>query len=414
MCIDYRALNKNTITDSYPLPRIDEMLTRLKGARYFSRLDLRDGYHQLPMAQEDVLKTAFSCRYGTFEYLVMPMGLTNAPSTFQRVMNHVFFDLLDECVIVYLDDILIFSKTKEQHLDALNKVFSHLFQFKLALKESKCALFLKSVAFLGYNISADGVRVQQGKIAAVRDWPQPKNLTELQQFLGLCNYYRRFIRSYATIAAPLTNVLREHKAFQFGAAQVEAFKALKHALTEAPVLSIFDPTLPRRVLADTSGFASGAILEQLVDGAWHPVKYFSKRLSEVESRWSATEREMLGCILALEKWRPYLVGQPFDIVTDHASLQFLPRSQSLVDDRLAGQNLWLILSQPSFLRRANCMQHQMLYLGYLHLMLSIVVMIQGCRKQCIQRRYRVLIRSSGIFSNQLWTLVQVFNLPMEC
>ena len=179
MCIDYHALNKNTITDSYPLPRIDEMLTRLKGARYFSRLDLRDGYHQLPMALQDVPKTAFSCRYGTFEYLVMPMGLTNAPSTFQRVMNHVFFDLLDDCVIVYLDDILIFSRTKEEHLTALNKVFSRLAQFKLVLKESKCSLFLKSVAFLGYVVSSEGISVQKGKIAAVQDWPQPKNLTEL-------------------------------------------------------------------------------------------------------------------------------------------------------------------------------------------------------------------------------------------
>ena len=171
LCVDYRALNKNTIVDSYPLPRIDELLSRLQGARYFSRLDLRDGYFHVPVADQDVHKTAFSCRYGTYEYLVMPFGLMNAPSTFQRIMNQVFFDMLDRNVIVYLDDILIFTKTEQEHRKVLAEVFRRLAHYSLYVKEKKCALFLRQVEFLGHIVTEEGISVQSGKIDAVRDWP---------------------------------------------------------------------------------------------------------------------------------------------------------------------------------------------------------------------------------------------------
>ena len=171
LCVDYRALNKNTIVDSYPLPRIDELLSRLQGAKYFSRLDLRDGYFHVPIADQDVHKTAFSCRYGTYEYLVMPFGLMNAPSTFQRIMNQVFFDMLDKNVIVYLDDILIFTKTEQEHRQVLAEVFRHLAHYSLYVKEKKCALFLSQVEFLGHIVTAEGISVQSGKIDAVKDWP---------------------------------------------------------------------------------------------------------------------------------------------------------------------------------------------------------------------------------------------------
>ena len=171
MCIDYRSLNSNTVTDSWPLPRIDEMLARLKGARYFSKLDLRDGYHQIPIAESDRFKTAFTCRYGTFEFTVMSFGLKNAPSHFQRSMNMLLSDLLDVCVLVYMDDILIYSKSAEQHVAHVKQVFARLSAKGWHCKQSKCALFLPSVEFLGHVVSADGVRVVESKVEAVRSWP---------------------------------------------------------------------------------------------------------------------------------------------------------------------------------------------------------------------------------------------------
>lgn len=226
MCVDYRQLNSNTVPDSYPLPRIDELLARLQGSRIFSKLDLRDGYHQLQMNKADQFKTAFTCRYGTFHWTVMPFGLSTAPSTFQRVMNVVMWDLLDECVLVYLDDILIFSKTVAEHRVALRKVFQRLRDNKLNLKESKCNLFLDQVAFLGHVINSEGVSVDPGKIDAVAAWPTPQNVTHVQQFVGLCNYYRRFISNFASIAAPLTELTKNKVPFVWGPAQQESFATL--------------------------------------------------------------------------------------------------------------------------------------------------------------------------------------------
>ena len=259
----------------------------------------------------------------------MPFGLMNAPSTFQRVMNQVLFDLLDSCVVVYLDDILVFSRTKEDHEQDLNAVFKRLQKAQLYVKESKCALYLKKVEFLGHVVSAEGVSVQTSKINAVRDWPAPTSITELQCFLGLANYYRRFVKGFAKVAAPLTDILRGKKSFRFGAEQHAAFDALKLALTSAPVLKVYDPELPVQVKSDASGTAVGAVLEQQHGDVWHPVEYFSKRLNDTESRYSATEREMLGCILAMERWRPYLVGRAFDVLTDHAPNQYIRTQQKL-------------------------------------------------------------------------------------
>ena len=179
MCIDYRLLNQQSIIDSFPLPRIDELLQRLDGAAVFSKLDLRDGYHQIPMADQDIPKTAFSCRYGTFEFLVMPFGLSGAPGTFQRLMNQVFFELLDEGVVCYLDDLLLYTRTVEQHQQLLDRVFSLLSQNKLFLKESKCHLFLEKVNFLGHVVSSSGVAVEQGKVDAIKQWPTPTNVNEV-------------------------------------------------------------------------------------------------------------------------------------------------------------------------------------------------------------------------------------------
>ena len=194
--------------------------------------------------------------------MVMPFGLMNAPGTFQRIMNQVFFDILDKNVIVYLDDILIFTKTEEEHRQILAEVFHRLAHYSLYVKEKKCALFLSQVEFLGHIVTAEGIRVQSGKIDAVKEWPQPRTVTELQQFLGLCNYYRRFIKGYATVAAPLTDLLRgKPSSIEFNTAQVEAFQDLKSRLIQAPVLKVYDPDLPIRVQSDASKLGVGAILE---------------------------------------------------------------------------------------------------------------------------------------------------------
>ena len=194
--------------------------------------------------------------------MVMPFGLMNAPGIFQRIMNQVFFDILDKNVIVYLDDILIFTKTEEEHRQILAEVFRRLAHYSLYVKEKKCALFLRQVEFLGHIVTAEGIRVQSGKIDAVKEWPQPRTVTELQQFLGLCNYYRQFIKGYATVAAPLTDLLRgKPSSIEFNTAQVEAFQDLKSRLIQAPVLKVYDPDLPIRVQSDASKLGVGAILE---------------------------------------------------------------------------------------------------------------------------------------------------------
>ncbi|CAI7868457.1 unnamed protein product [Closterium sp. NIES-53] len=208
MCIDYRALNKQTIKNKYPIPRIDDLLDQLRGATVFSKLDLRSGYWQIRMADNSIYKTAFRTRYGSYEYLVMPFGLTNAPATFQAEMNHIFRPLLDECVVVYLDDILIYSRDMKQHIEHLRRVFEILRREKFYVKISKSEFALKKVQFLGHMVSAQGVHVDPKKIEAVRTWKTPENVKELQQFLGFANYYNRFVPQYAKIATPLTNLLK--------------------------------------------------------------------------------------------------------------------------------------------------------------------------------------------------------------
>ncbi|CAI7848657.1 unnamed protein product [Closterium sp. NIES-54] len=215
MCIDYRALNKQTIKNKYPIPRIDDLLDQLRGATVFSKLDLRSGYWQIWMADNSIHKTAFLTPYGSYEYLVMPFGLTNAPATFQAEVNHILRPLLDECVVVYLDDILIYARDMKQHIEHLQRFFEILRREKFYVKLSKSEFALKKVQFLGYMVSAQGVHVDPKNIEAVRTWKTPENVKELQQFLGFANYYNRFVPQYAKIATPLTNLLKKNTPFKY-------------------------------------------------------------------------------------------------------------------------------------------------------------------------------------------------------
>lgn len=323
MCVDYRALNSITVKNSYPLPRIDELFDRLQGAKVFSKIDLRSGYHQIRIAPEDVPKTAFRTRYGHFEFLVLPFGLTNAPGTFMHLMHQVFRPLLDRFVLVFLDDILIYSKNMEQHEQHVREVLALLRKHKLYAKESKCELFASRVEFLGHIVDARGLHMMEDKVKAMLEWPTPSSVAELQSFLGTVGYYRRFIRMFSELAAPLTQLLQKGQAYTWTEAQQKALEALKRAVSEQPVLILPDPSVPYVVTTDASGFAVGGTLSQDQGQGLQPIAFLSKKMLPAERNYPVHEQELLAIIVALKAWRHYLAGAPFHILTDHHSLTFL-------------------------------------------------------------------------------------------
>ena len=238
LCIDYRQLNRVTIRNQYPLPRIDELFDQLQGSRVYSKIDLRSGYHQLRVQESDVPKTAFRTRYGHYEFLVMPFGLTNAPAAFMDLMNRVLQPYLDRFVIVFIDDILVYSGSSEEHSEHLRIVLQTLRERQLYAKLSKCQFWLDKVAFLGHVISADGVSVDPQKIEAVVNWKPPKNVSEVRSFLGLAGYYRKFVEGFSKIAAPLTKLTRKDVKYDWVDACQKSFEELKSRLTSAPVLAL--------------------------------------------------------------------------------------------------------------------------------------------------------------------------------
>ncbi|GJP60702.1 hypothetical protein CLOP_g17914 [Closterium sp. NIES-67] len=329
MCIDYRALNKQTIKNKYPIPRIDDLLDQLRGATVFSKLDLRSGYWQIRMADNSIHKTAFRTRYGSYEYLVMPFGLTNAPATFQAEMNHILRPLLDECVVVYLDDILIYSRHMKQHVEHLRRVFEILRRERFYVKLSKSEFALEKVQFLGHMVSAQGVHVDPKKIEAVRTWKTPENVKELQQFLGFANYYNRFVPQYAKIAAPLTNLLKKNTPYKWEPKHQEAVEQLKQALTSAPVLILPDPERDYVIEADASDQAVGAVLMQDQGNGLQPIAYLSKKLHGAELNYPIHDKEALAIIIAFKAWRCYLEGRRTTVYTDHCSLKYLKTQPNL-------------------------------------------------------------------------------------
>lgn len=334
MCIDYRALNKITIKNRYPLPRTDELLDQLHGAKVFSKIDIRSAYYQVRIAECDVEKTAFRTRYGHFEFLVMPFGLTNAPATFMALTNGIFNDYLDKFVIVYIDDILVYSKSLEENARDVRLVLQRLREHKLYAKVSKCEFFKSQVEFLGHTVSADGIGPEKVKVAAVQDWPTPINVKDIRSFIGFANYYRRFIPRFAHIAAPLTDLTKQNVPFIWGTPQQEAFDTLKAKLSTAPLLILPDPGLPFHLNVDASAFAIGAVLSQDQGNGLQPIAYESRKLSPAEQNYPVHDREMLAIIHALRVWRHYLEGPPILGITDHDSLRHF-MSQPLLTRRQA-------------------------------------------------------------------------------
>ncbi|KAJ0666882.1 putative nucleotidyltransferase, Ribonuclease H [Helianthus annuus] len=325
MCIDYRELNKLTIKNRYPLPRIDDLFDQLQGATCFSKIDLRSGYHQLRVLEDDIPKTAFRTRYGHYEFTVMPFGLTNAPAVFMDLMNRVCKPYLDKFVIVFIDDILIYSKTKADHEKHLHLIMELLKKEQLYAKFSKCEFWLKEVQFLGHIVNDKGIHVDPSKIEAVKNWNVPTTPTEIRSFLGLAGYYRRFISNFSKIAVPLTSLTHKGKPFEWGPKQEEAFQILKQKLCDAPILTLPDGNDDFVVYCDASNLGLGCVLMQ----RGKVIAYASRQLKIHEKNYTTHDLELGAVVFALKIWRHYLYGTKCVIYTDHKSLQHIFNQKEL-------------------------------------------------------------------------------------
>ena len=323
-CVDYRKLNAITKKDAYPLPRIDEMLNALSGCSWFSTLDLASGYWQVAMDPQDKEKTAFTTRYGIYEFNVMPFGLCNAPATFQRLMDRVYKGIAWKFVVVYLDDTIVYSKTFNEHLTHLQRVFNRIRQAGLRLNIDKCTFWMHQLPFLGHLISARGIAPDPQKVEAVQRIQPPKNLTALRSFLGLVGYYRQFILNFSSIARPLNSLLQKDEPYRWRDEQQKAFEELKSRLITAPILAYpnFKQTFILATDASYNGF--GATLSQLDrNRKEHPIAYASKSLRKEEMNYAATELECAAVVWAIEHFHKYLGTTKFILVTDHSALKWL-------------------------------------------------------------------------------------------
>ena len=262
MCVDCRAVNKITVKYRHPIPRLDDMLDELHGAVIFSKIDLKSGYHQIRMKEGDEWKTAFKTKYGLYEWLVMPFGLTNAPSTFIRLMNHVLRAFIGKFVVVYFDDILIYSKSLDEHIEHVHLVLGVLRKDCLYANLKKCSFCTHKLVFLGFVVSTKGIEVDEEKVKAIKEWPTPKGVGDVRSFHGLASFYRRFVRDFSTIAAPLTEVIKKNVGFKWGEAQEQAFNMLKDKLTSSPLLSLPNFSKTFEIECDASGIGIGAVLMQ--------------------------------------------------------------------------------------------------------------------------------------------------------
>src|ERR1041385_816220 len=319
MCVDYHKLNEVTIKNKYPLPRIEDLFDQLNGARVFSKIDLRTGYYQLKIKKEDIPKPSFTTRYGLYEFTVMSFGLTNAPAYFMGIMNKVFMDFLDKFVVVFIDDILIYSKSEEEHKEHLRTVLERLRAHRLYAKFSKCEFWLKEVGFLGHILTAQGVAVDPSKVTDVLNWKPPTTVTEVRSFLGLAGYYRRFIEGFSKIAKPMTELLKKNQKLIWTRACDDSFKQLKAKLTSAPVLTLPDIHKGFDIYRDASKRGLGRMLMQ--EG--RVVAYASRQLCPHEVNYPTHDLELAAVVHALKIWRHYLIGQRCEVYTDHKSLKYI-------------------------------------------------------------------------------------------
>jgi transposase InsO family protein len=321
LCVDYRKLNDITIKNRYSLPNIKELRDRLAHAKIFTSLDLRGAYNLIRMKEGEEWKTAFRTRYGHYEYTVMPFGLTNAPATCQALINNVLREHLDIFVTAYLDDILIYSENEEEHEEHVRKVLTLLQQYSLKLDPDKCEWHQEELEFLGCTVGKFGVKMSPIKIQAVQTWPEPKNVKDVQAFMGFANFNRQFIPEFSKIAIPLTELTKKDKPFEWTARQKEAFETLRQKCIEPPVLVCFRSEEPLRFETDASDLAIGLCAKQERDGKWHPIAYHSRKFSDAEENYDVHDKELLAVVVALEHWRIYAEScSKLTIFSDHKNL----------------------------------------------------------------------------------------------
>ncbi|KAL4025983.1 hypothetical protein IC575_014389 [Cucumis melo] len=335
LCIDYRQFKKVTIRNKYPLPRIDDLFDQLRGAALFSKIDLRSGYHQLKVRESDIAKTTFRTRYGHYEFRVMPFGLTNAPAIFMDLMNRIFHQYLDQFVIVFIDDILVYSVDRESHEEHLRIVLQILRDKQLYAKFSKCEFWLEQVVFFGHVVPAKGVTVDPQKVEAVVNWERPTSATEVRSFLGLTGYYRRFIEDFSRLTLPLTALTRKNVKFEWSDKCEQSFQELKKRLVTAPILALPITGKDYVIYCDASRLGLGCVLMQDVN----VIAYASRQLKEHECNYPTHDLELAAVVLALKIWRHYLFGEKCHIFTDHKSLKYIFDQKELN----LRQRRWLVL-----------------------------------------------------------------------
>jgi hypothetical protein len=342
LCIDFRTLNKQVVKDRYPLPFIDDQIDKLRGKKYFTKLDLKNAFYHLKLSPDSTKYTSFVTPFGQFEYQRLPFGFCNSPSIFMRYLNTIFRDLIDASKIcVFLDDILIPSETVEDNLTILDIVLKRLKQNKLRLRTDKCHFLMTTINYLGYTVSSEGISPCQEHIDSVFRFPTPRNTREVQSFLGLVSYFRRFIQNFSYIAQPLCNLTKKSVNFRFGEKELEAFELLKNMLASQPVLAIYSPTVDTELHCDASSLGFGAVLlQRQEDDKFHPISYFSKRTNDAESRYHSFELECLAIIYALKRFHVYLQGIHFKIITDCNSLK-LTLDRKDLNPRISRWALWL-------------------------------------------------------------------------
>ena len=323
LVIDYRQLNRQTIKSSWPIPSIEEIFDTLEGSAYFTSIDMSAGFYQVPLEEKSQDYTAFSTPFGSFKWLVMPMGLTGSPPTFQCLVEKVLVGLTWKVCVPYIDDIIVFSKTPEQHLERLKMVFERFRAANLKINPSKCDFFRTQVPFLGHIVSKEGLQADPSKVEAVKTFPIFKNQTEVKAFLGLASYYRRFVPNFAEIARPLHKASETSSKFSWNTDAQHAFELLKQKLTSTPILAFPCLSEPFILYTDASQFAMGAVLAQVQEGKERAICYASRTLSRAQSKYSPTRRELLALVTFTRHFRHYLLGRKFTIVTDHSALQWL-------------------------------------------------------------------------------------------
>ena len=330
--VDYRGLNAVTIKDKYPLPLMTQLMETVSSAKYFTKLDLKNGFNLIRIKKGDEWKTAFRTRYGSYEYLVMPFGLTNAPSVFQRYMNGILSEYLDKGVIVYIDDILIYTETEEEHTRLVKWVLRKLMDNNLCANIEKCVFHAPQVEFVGFTIGSQGVEMSKDKIANILDWEVPRNVKEVQSFLGFANFYRRFIKGFSKICRPLTDLTKKGVLWNWTEQCEEAFQGLKQSFTTAPILAHFWPDRAKMIETDASDLAKGGILSQLEpDKLWHPVAFYSKKFLPAELNYDIHDKEMVVIVDCFKEWRHFLIGCPhkIQVFTDHKNLEYFNSTKVL-------------------------------------------------------------------------------------